>query len=82
MTHAKTFQNWEVLPSGIYTYDPLVDTLELNLQGNVTVIANFIPPTPTRDIVYMVEPAGTTTSINIDGINVNTFPTTNRVATI
>ena len=71
-----TFQNWEVLPSGIYTYDPLVDTLELNLQGNVTVIANFIPPTPTRDIVYMVEPAGTTTSINIDGINVNTFPTT------
>ena len=71
-----TFQNWDVLPAGTYVYDPLVDTLEFELQGDVTVIANFVPPTPTRDIVYVVEPAGTNTSIIIDGININTFPTT------
>ena len=28
-----TFQNWEVIPAGVYVYDPLVDTLELDLQG-------------------------------------------------
>ena len=70
-----TFQNWEIIPSGVYVYDPLVDTLEFELQGDVTVIANFIPPTPTRDIVYKVEPAGTTTSIDVNGININVFPT-------
>jgi len=71
-----TFVNWEVIPAGVYAFDPLVDTLELELQGDVTVIANFIPPTPTRDIVYTVEPAGTTTSIDINGVNMNIFPTT------
>ncbi|HJM16485.1 MAG TPA: gliding motility-associated C-terminal domain-containing protein, partial [Flavobacteriales bacterium] len=70
-----TFQNWEVIPAGVYLYDPLVDTLELELLGDVTVIANFIPPTPTRDIVYKVEPAGTTTSIDVNGVNMNVFPT-------
>jgi gliding motility-associated-like protein len=70
-----TFQNWEIIPAGVYVYDPLVDTLELDLQGDVTVIANFIPPTPTRDIVYKVEPAGTTTSIDVNGVNMNVFPT-------
>ena len=70
-----TFQNWEIIPSGVYVYDPLVDTLEFEIQGDVTVIANFIPPTPTRDIVYQVEPAGTTTSIDVNGININVFPT-------
>jgi hypothetical protein len=70
-----TFQNWEIIPTGVYVYDPLVDTLDLDLQGDVTVIANFIPPTPTRDIVYKVEPAGTTTSIDVNGVNINVFPT-------
>ena len=70
-----TFQNWEVIPAGVYVYDPLVDTLELELLGDVTVIANFIPPTPTRDIVYKVEPAGTTTSIDVNGVNISAFPT-------
>ena len=71
-----TFVNWEVIPAGVYAFDPLVDTLELELQGDVTVIANFIPPTPTRDIVYKVEPAGTSTSIDVNGVNMNIFPTT------
>lgn len=70
-----TFQNWEVLPAGAYVYDPLVDTLVIDLQGDVTVKANFIPPTPTRDIVYDVFPAGTTTSIDVDGVNYSVFPT-------
>ncbi|MBE50724.1 MAG: hypothetical protein CMP51_03425 [Flavobacteriales bacterium] len=71
-----TFQNWEVIPSGAYVYDPLVDTLVLDLQGDVTIIANFIPPTPTRDIVYTIEPLGTSTTIDVNGVNINTFPTT------
>jgi len=71
-----TFQNWEVIPAGVYVYDPLVDTLEFELQGDVIVIANFIPPTPTRDIVYKVEPTGTTTSIDVNGVNMSIFPTT------
>ena len=49
-----TFQYWEVLPNGTDIYDPILDTLAFELQGNVTVRAVFIPPTPTRDIVYMV----------------------------
>ncbi|MEE2931192.1 MAG: CotH kinase family protein, partial [Bacteroidota bacterium] len=68
------FQNWEVLPAGVYTYDPLVDTLILDLQGNVTVRANFIPPVPTRNIVYDIDPAGTNSSITINGNIINTFP--------
>ena len=70
-----TFQYWEVLPAGVYLYDPILDTLAFELQGDVTVIANFIPPTPTRDIVYKIDPAGTTTSIDINGVNMSVFPT-------
>ena len=70
-----TFQYWEVLPAGTYIYDPILDTLAFELQGDVTVRAVFIPPTPTRDIVYMVEPVGTTTSIDVNGVNINVFPT-------
>ena len=70
-----TFQYWEVLPAGTYIYDPILDTLAFELQGDVTVRAVFIPPTPTRDIVYMVEPVGTSTSIDVNGVNINVFPT-------
>ena len=35
-----TFQYWEVLLSGIYIYDPILDTL-VELQGDVTVRASF-----------------------------------------
>jgi len=71
-----SFQSWEVLPAGIYVYNPLVDTLELDLQGDVTVIANFIPAVPTRDITYNVSPSGSSTIIDINGTIINTFPTT------
>ena len=74
-----TFQNWEIIPSGVYTYDPLVDTLVLDLQGDVTVIANFIPPPPpieTRDITYRIDPAGTASDIVVNGVALGSFPTT------
>lgn len=71
------FDHWEVVStSTTYTYDPNVDTLVLNLQSDVIVRAYFIPPTPTRDIVYDVTPAGTATTITVDGVVINTFPTT------
>ena len=71
-----TFQNWEIVPSGVYTYDPLVDTLVLDLQGNVTVIANFIPPIETRDITYKINPPGTASDIIVDGNNLVVNPST------
>ena len=71
-----TFNHWEVIPSSPYIYDSLVDTLVINLQGDVTVQAYFIPPTPTRDITYNIVPTGTATTIIVDGIVINTFPTT------
>ena len=71
-----TFQNWEVLPAGAYVYDPLVDTLVLDLQGDVTVIANFIPPVETRDITFNINPTGTVSDINVDGNILGTYPTT------
>ena len=37
-----TFQYWEVLPNGTYIYDPILDTLEFELQGNVTVRSSFL----------------------------------------
>ena len=71
-----TFQNWEIVPSGVYTYDPFVDTLALDLQGNVTVIANFIPPVETRDITYKINPPGTASDIIVDGNNLGAVPST------
>jgi len=74
-----TFQNWEILPAGVYIYDPVLDTLSIDLQGDVTIIANFIPPPPpieTRDITYKVSPTGTNSRIIINGTTLNTFPTT------
>ncbi|MEE2954408.1 MAG: CotH kinase family protein, partial [Bacteroidota bacterium] len=71
-----SFQNWEVLPLGVYTYSPFADTLVLDLQGDVTVRANFIPPLPTRNIVYNIEPAGTMSSVLINGNIITNFPYT------
>ena len=71
-----TFQNWEVLPSGTYVYDPLVDTLVLDLQGDVTVIANFIPPVETRDVTFKINPSGTISDISVDGNILGASPTT------
>ena len=71
-----TFQNWDVLPAGTYVYDPLVDTLVLDLQGDVTVIANFIPPVETRDVTFKINPPGTISDISVDGNILGANPTT------
>lgn len=71
-----TFQNWEIIPNGVYTYDPFVDTLALDLQANVTVIANFIPPVETRDVTYKINPPGTASDIIVDGNNLGTIAST------
>ena len=71
-----TFQNWDVLPAGTYVYDPLVDTLVLDLQGDVTVIANFIPPVETRDVTFKINPPGTISDISVDGNVLGANPTT------
>ena len=71
-----TFQNWEVLPAGVYAYDPNVDTLVLDLQGDVTVIANFIPPVETKDITFKINPIGTNSDIVVDGNALAGYPST------
>jgi len=68
-----TFDHWEVISTNTYIFDPNVDTLVLDLQGDVTVKAYFIP---TKDITYNVIPAGTSTTIIANGTLINTFPTT------
>jgi gliding motility-associated-like protein len=70
------FDHWEVISSTTYVYDPNADTLVLDLQNDITVKAYFIPPIPTRDITYNVTPLGTSTTINVNGTIINTFPTT------
>ena len=67
------FISWEVVPAGVYVYNQNIDTLMLSLQGDVTVKAYF---GQNRSFVYDVIPAGTTTSIDINGVGVNTFPHT------
>ncbi|MBT5090745.1 MAG: hypothetical protein HOM24_06635, partial [Flavobacteriales bacterium] len=67
-----SFDHWEVISTNVYTYDPNVDTLVLDLQGDVTVQAYFIP---TKSITYNVIPAGTATTVTVDGTIINTFPT-------
>ncbi|MDC0204597.1 CotH kinase family protein [Flavobacteriales bacterium] len=64
---------WEVIPSGVYIYDPLQDTLIIDLQGDVTVKAFF---GESRNVVYDIVPNTTTTSIDINGVEINTFPHT------
>jgi gliding motility-associated-like protein len=70
------FDHWEVFPTGAYVYDPNVDTLVIDLQGDITVQAYFVPPTPTRDITYNVIPGGTATTITVDGVVISAFPST------
>ena len=70
------FDRWEIISSSGYVYDPYVDTLVLDLQSDVIVKAYFVPPIPTRNITYTVYPTGTSTTINVDGAIINTFPTT------
>jgi gliding motility-associated-like protein len=70
------FDHWEIISANTYIFDPNVDTLVLDLQGDVIVQAYFIPPTPTRDITYNIIPSGTATNITVDGVLINTFPTT------
>ena len=67
-----SFDHWEVISTNTYIFDPNVDTLVLDLQGDVTVQAYFIP---TKSITYQVIPAGTSTTITADGAIINTFPT-------
>ena len=67
------FIYWEVLPTGVYIFDPFVDTLLIDLKGDVTIRAYF---GETRSVTYDVVPQGTTTSIDIDGLNVGVFPHT------
>ena len=70
------FDRWEITSTTNYVYDPYVDTLVVDLQSDILVKAFFVPPTPTRDIVYNINTPGTTTSINANGVTINTFPTT------
>jgi len=66
-----SFDHWEVVSANTYTYDPNVDTLVLDVQGDVTVRAYFIP---TKTIIYNVIPAGTATTITVDGTVISAFP--------
>ena len=71
-----TFYYWEVDPINTYVYDSLVDTLSLSLLGDVTVTAHFTPPIEYKDIVYLVVPAGTNSTIDANGTMLNVFPST------
>ena len=71
-----TFYYWEVDPINTYVYDSLVDTLSLSLLGDVTVTAHFTPPVEYKDIVYLVVPAGTNSTIDANGTILNVFPST------
>ena len=68
-----SFDHWEVVSTNTYNYDPIVDTLVLDLKGDAIVRAYFIP---TKNITYNVIPVGTATTITVDGVVINTFPTT------
>ena len=68
-----TFDHWEVISSSTYIYDPNVDTLVLNLQSDVIVRAYF---GESRDFVFDINPLGTATSIDINGVTINAFPYT------
>jgi len=71
-----TFYWWEIAPTNTYIFDSIVDTLALNLLGDVTVTAHFIPPVEYKDIVYMVMPTGTNSTIDAGGTILNAFPST------
>jgi len=71
-----TFYYWEIDPPNTYTYDSLVDTLSLSLIGNITVTAHFNPPVEYKDIVYKIVPIGTNSTIDANGIVLNSFPIT------
>ena len=66
-----TFDHWEIISNNNYVFDPNVDTLSIELQGDVIVRAYF---GESRNIVFDIDPPTTTTSVNINGNLVNTFP--------
>ena len=71
-----TFDHWEIVSTTGYVYDPYVDTLVIDLQSDVVVKAYF---GESRDVTFDVLPAGTATSININGSVINTFPYTTSI---
>lgn len=63
------FDFWEIISDDNYIFDPAVDTLALNLLGDVTIIAHF----STESITYFVDPPGAGT-IFVDGTELTNFP--------
>ena len=67
-----SFDHWEIISTNPYVFDPNADTLVLDLQGDVIVQAYFVP---SKIITYNVTPPGTATTMTVDGIVINSFPT-------
>ena len=65
------FDRWEVISTNTYVYNPNIDTLELELDGDVIVRAYF---GEYKEVVFDVSPNTTSTSININGSIANIFP--------
>ena len=65
------FDHWEIISNNTYIYDPNVDTLLVDLQGDIIVKAFF---TSGITITYAVDPIGTSSTITANNVILNTFP--------
>lgn len=69
------FLYWEITSGSATLADPLNLEWEVNLEGDITIVAHFGIPVPPEDITFNVDPAGAG-SIVLDGVLISDYPST------
>ena len=69
------FLYWEVISGDLVIDDIQADLIEIELSGNVTIMAHFGEPVPPEQIVFDVDPPGTGT-ISLNGAALGPYPET------
>ena len=67
------FLYWEVVSGDLVIGDIQDDIIDIELTGNVTIMAHFGEPVPPEALVFEVEPPGTGT-IALDGLVLGPYP--------
>ena len=69
------FLFWEITAGSAPLADPSNLVWEVNLEGDITIVAHFGIPVPPEDITFNVDPAGAG-SIVLDGVLIADYPST------
>ncbi len=69
------FLFWEITAGSATLTDPTNLVWEVNLEGDITIVAHFGIPVPPEDMTFNVDPAGSG-AIVLDGVVISDYPST------